>query len=105
MDEEHQPKTATPAETPKDLVARITDNSTAHRFELSVDGQVSFLNYTRTADTLVLVHTEVPPSLRGRRIGESLVKGALVFARRGALRVVPLCPFVQAFLVKHPHEE
>jgi predicted GNAT family acetyltransferase len=80
----------------------VNDNRAAHRFELSVDGQVAFLNYDRTADTLVFVHTEVPLALRGRHLGDVLVKAGLDAARREGLRIVAQCPFVKSYLQKHP---
>lgn len=44
----------------------VTDNREAHQFELTVDGQTSVLIYERRPHALALVHTEVPPALRGR---------------------------------------
>jgi predicted GNAT family acetyltransferase len=84
------------------MVEGVTDNPASRRFELAIDGEVAFLQYERKPDRLVFVHTEVPPAFRGRGIGERLVKGALDAARREGLRVVPLCPFVKAYLRKHP---
>jgi predicted GNAT family acetyltransferase len=49
-----------------------------------------------------LVHTEVPPALRGRHLGDTLVKAAFDHARAERLRVVAVCPFVRAYLRKHP---
>jgi hypothetical protein len=50
---------------------------------------------------MVLVHTEVPPSLRGHHVGERLVKAGLDAARTERLRVVAVCPFVRAYLRRH----
>jgi uncharacterized protein len=80
----------------------VSDNRAAHRFELAVDGQVAFLNYERTPDSLVFVHTEVPLALRGRHLGDVLVKAGLDAARREGLRIVAECPFVRSYLKKHP---
>ena len=80
----------------------LRDNADAERFEAAVDGQVAILVYERKPDALVLIHTEVPTSLRGRGIGEALVKFALAAAKGEGRRVVPLCPFVRAYLQKHP---
>jgi uncharacterized protein len=80
----------------------VTDNRATHRFELVTGGEVAFLDYERTAHTLVFLHTEVPPALRGRGIGTALVKAGLEAARREGLRIVPVCAFVKAFLRKHP---
>ena len=81
---------------------RVTDNRTLRRFELVTGGEVAFLNYERRAHTLVLVHTEVPPAFRGRGIGGALVKAGLEAARHEGLRIIPVCPFVKAYLRKHP---
>jgi predicted GNAT family acetyltransferase len=48
------------------------------------------------------VHTEVPEELRGRRVGDTLVKAALEAGRAAGLRIVAVCPFVRAYLRKHP---
>src|SRR5438445_6379068 len=55
----------------------VTDNREASRFELVVDDQTAFLTYERTSKSLVLVHTEVPPPLRGRHLADALAKAAL----------------------------
>lgn len=81
---------------------QVVDNLAAERFELQVDGQTAFLKYERANGALALIHTEVPEALRGRHIGERLVKGALDAARAEGSRVVPICPFVRAYLRKHP---
>jgi uncharacterized protein len=80
----------------------VRDNRQASRFELTVGGATSFLVYERAADRLVLIHTEVPEELRGHHLGEQLVVAALDTARREHLRVVAVCPFVRAYLRKHP---
>jgi predicted GNAT family acetyltransferase len=81
---------------------RVADNREGRRFELVIDGQTAVLTYERKGDALVFVHTEVPPALRGRGIGKALVKAGLEAARREGLRIVALCPFVKAYLQKHP---
>jgi predicted GNAT family acetyltransferase len=84
------------------LAAKVVDHKAAHQFELVVDGQTSVLTYQRKDDTLVLVHTEVPPSLRGRHIADTLAKAALDAADAQGVRAVPVCPFVKAYLKRHP---
>ena len=82
-------------------VVPVRDNRAAHRFELEVEGQPGVLTYRRNADTLVLLHTEVAPPIRGRHLGDALVKAGLDAARAEGLRIVAVCPFVQAYLRKH----
>jgi len=84
------------------VVPSVTDNRDAHRFELTIDGQTAFLVYERTSSVLRLIHTEVPLPLRHRHLGDALVVAALDQARVEGLRVVAVCPFVQAYLRKHP---
>mgnify|MGYP003693616939 CR=1 FL=1 len=57
------------------------DNRAESRLELTRDGQTAILVYERTAKSFVLVHTEVPPALRGHRLGEALVKAGVEAAR------------------------
>ena len=84
------------------MTAAVIDNSALSRFELPIDGQTAFLDYQRTPDSLRLVHTEVPEALRGRGYGETLVKEAIARGRAEGLRIVAVCPFVRAYLRKHP---
>ena len=51
---------------------------------------------------ITFVHTEVPPELGGKGIGSKLVRGALDQVRARKLRVVAQCPFVKAYIEKHP---
>ena len=83
----------------------VTDNREASQFELVLDGQTAVLTYERTATSLVLVHTEVPPSLRGRHLADALAKAAVDAAHAEGLQIVVVCPFVKAYLRKHPNRD
>ena len=83
----------------------VTDNRAASQFELVVDGQTAVLTYERTPTSLVLVHTEVPPPLRGRHLADALAKAAIDAAHAEGLQFVPVCPFVKAYSRKHPHHD
>jgi uncharacterized protein len=80
----------------------VRDNTERHRFELDADGNVAFSNYTRSGNLLTIMHTEVPPALNDKGIGSALVRGLLDIARAQGLKVRPLCPFVSAYIGKHP---
>lgn len=84
------------------MTSNVVDNTTHSRFELTVDGQTAVLVYERTPDALRLIHTEVPTALRGRGLAEQLVKAALERGRADGLRIVAICPYVRAYLRKHP---
>lgn len=81
---------------------RVTHNEVKGQFEIKLEKEPAILQYHRTGDTLRLIHTEVPPAMRGRGLGNELVRGALDFAHFNQLKVDPVCPFVKAYLHKHP---
>ena len=88
-------------ETPLVAANDVSDDAERHRFELTVDGHVAYLQYERTNETLTLVHTEVPPEIRGRHLGDRLVEAALADARSRGLRLIAVCPFVRTYLRRH----
>ncbi|HEX7775877.1 MAG TPA: GNAT family N-acetyltransferase, partial [Parvibaculum sp.] len=46
--------------------------------------------------------TVVPEELGGKGVGSRLAKGALDAVRAEGLKVVPQCPFIAAYIKKHP---
>jgi uncharacterized protein len=80
----------------------VRDNAARSRFELDADGATAFLNYRLTGNVITLNHTETPVGARGRGIASRLVDGVLQEARMRGLKIVPRCPFVTAYLTKHP---
>ena len=80
----------------------VTHNEAQGQFEIALGGEKAILQYRRTANTISLIHTEVPKASRGNGLGEQLVRGALDYAQFNQLKVVPVCPFVKAYLEKHP---
>ena len=74
-----------------------------HRYELrSGDEVVGFVAYRLRDGVITLVHTEVDPAHSGQGHAATLVRGALDDARERGLRVVPSCPYVAAYIRKHP---
>jgi uncharacterized protein len=80
----------------------VRDNQDRHRFELDAEGHVAFSNYRREGNILTVLHTEVPAALNGRGIGSALARGLLDIARAQGLKIRPLCPFVAAYIARHP---
>jgi predicted GNAT family acetyltransferase len=52
--------------------------------------------------TLDLQHTVVPPEARGGGVASALVAAAVAHARAEGLTLVPTCPYVAAWLGRHP---
>lgn len=83
-------------------MSHVRQNPALSRFELDADGHTAFASYKLSDGVLLMTHTETPPALRGRGIGERLVLGALGQARQQGLKVNPLCSFVRFVISKHP---
>lgn len=81
---------------------QVTDNTQQSRFELAVDGDTAILQYMERNGALYLTHTEVPEQLEGRGIGSRIVKHALEQAKSRGMKVAPWCPFVRAYIERHP---
>ena len=76
------------------------------RFTLPLGDALAILDYDRVdASTLDYRHTFVPPPMRGRGAASALAAYALRYARDENLRVIPSCPFVAAFVRRHPEHE
>jgi uncharacterized protein len=84
----------------------IADQPHRDRYEIEMDGErVGLLSY-RLADRVITHrHTEIDPSVGGRGLGSALARFALDDARTRGLTVIPRCPFVAAFIVRHPEYE
>ena len=80
----------------------VSHNEAQGQFEIALGDEKAVLQYHRTEHSITLVHTGVPQTSRGRGLGSQLIRAALDFAHFNQLKVVPVCPFVKAYLQKHP---
>ncbi len=81
----------------------LTKNESTRRFELTVDDKPAFIVYEPLGDSvLALTHTEVDPALEGKGVGSKLVEETLQYIDNQGMRIVPTCPFVSAYIKRHP---
>ena len=80
----------------------VGNNPARNRFELDADGRVAVAYYRLSPGVITFTHTEVPAELSRRGIGSSLARGALDQVRAQGLKVIAQCPFIGAFISKHP---
>jgi predicted GNAT family acetyltransferase len=85
-----------------DAMERLTDNKAEAEFELIVSGQRAVAAYQLEGDTIVFTHTIVPRAIAGRGVASKLIRAALDSARDRGLKVISQCPFVTAYIEKHP---
>ncbi len=84
----------------------MRDNPEKHRFEVDLgDDSLALAEYNLIHGKIVFTHTEVPRTHEGEGIGSALVRFALAAARERGLQVVPICPFVAAYIKKHVEEQ
>ena len=63
---------------------------------------VGFADYQRSGDVVVLPHTEVDPAVEGQGVGSALARTALDAIRESGATVDPKCPFIAAYIERHP---
>jgi uncharacterized protein len=84
----------------------VLDVPERSRFEIHLDGRLAGFAQYRTKDPTLIVftHTEIDDAFEGRGLGSALVRTALDTARDRGLSVRPDCPFVRAYIARHPDE-
>lgn len=79
------------------------EGPTKGRYRLVIDGVEAEMTYSRVGKRQIIIdHTEVPDALRGRKVGERLVRQAVEDARQDNVVIIPLCPFAKAMIGRHP---
>jgi len=83
----------------------VTHNAAQHRFETTVEGHVSVVDYRMAGKVMRITHTGVDPAVEGRGIASALVAAALAHARVQGLNVDPQCPYARAYMERHPETQ
>jgi hypothetical protein len=71
-------------------------------FYVEEDGEIEaeMIYNTLSENKMIIEHTEVGESLRGKNIGIELVHAAVEYARHHGMKIIPLCPFAKKVLEK-----
>lgn len=81
----------------------VSHNPTQRRFEVATEGLLAIAEYKMTSPSVMrLTHTEVPQALEGRGIAGALARFAMAHAREHQLKIDPQCPYMRAYMEKHP---
>jgi len=81
----------------------ITNNTEAQRFEAQLGDDRAVAEYHLKNNIIIFTHTEVPEVMEGKGVAGRLIRTALDASRAEHYEVVPLCPFVAAYIKRH-HE-
>jgi uncharacterized protein len=72
-------------------------------YELTTDGVAAGHAYFEVhGHTVVFTHTEVDPAYEGHGLGGQLARAALDDVRARGEHVIARCPFIKAWIEKHP---
>ena len=84
------------------LQLMLVKNEAAKQFEMEVDGQTAVIIYEEQHFTISLLHTEVPEVLEGKGVATAIIEKTLAYLEKNHFRLIPLCPFVVAYIKRHP---
>jgi predicted GNAT family acetyltransferase len=85
----------------------VVDVPNEYRYEVRIGGQLvglaEYVDHTSpTGERRIFTHTETDPSLQGKGIASTLIREALADTTQKGITIVPTCPFVVAWVRKHP---
>ena len=84
------------------MKTEVVDRPEAHRYEVLADGEAAgFVEYQLGPGEIMFIHTEIDEAYEGKGLGSVLVRHVLDDARERGLAVLPLCPFVRAWISRH----
>ncbi len=67
-----------------------------------MDGELCVLDYRIDGQVITMNRVFVPPPVEGRGIAGRLTRHALDAAREAGHKVIPRCPYVAAWIERHP---
>ena len=73
-------------------------------FFVEIEGKIlAEMTFSKAGpERIIIDHTEVGDELRGQGVGLKLVEFAVNFVRERNIKMLPLCPFTKATLLRHP---
>nr|WP_042193469.1 GNAT family N-acetyltransferase [Kibdelosporangium sp. MJ126-NF4] len=85
-----------------DETTEVVRNADKSRYEVFHAGELAgFAAYTEQGDQVVFTHTEIDDAFAGKGLGKVLATGALDAVVGSGKVIVPVCPFIAAFVRKN----
>jgi hypothetical protein len=82
----------------------LDEKGHGHFYILEGEEQIAEMEVSVSKDNLTAYHTEVVPAAEGKGFAKKLLASMVDYARKNALQVTPLCPYVHAQFKRHPDE-
>lgn len=82
--------------------AKIEHNKERRQYRLEVaPNEWASVDYQVKGDTLHLVHSEVPASMRGKGVGSQLMEAVLHAIESEGKKVKPVCSYIRLYMQRH----
>ncbi|MBS1645907.1 MAG: N-acetyltransferase [Bacteroidetes bacterium] len=81
---------------------QIKNNEQAAQFEYIENGEMAKLEYAIHNNSIALMHTLVPESMKGKGIASLLAAKAFAYAQETNKKVKAYCPFIVTYVKRHP---
>jgi uncharacterized protein len=88
----------------EEIKLELNENKRGNFFVMDGTEQLGEMEISIKGNNLTVYHTGVSPKAEGRGLAKKLLATMVDYARRNALKVIPLCPFVHAQFKRHPEE-
>jgi uncharacterized protein len=86
-----------------EIDVEVSDNRPLNRYEARIGKVVAgFAVYRIEGDRTVFTHTVVGDDWEGHGVGSSLARYALDDVVAAGRAITPICPFIRAYITKHP---
>jgi uncharacterized protein len=88
----------------EEIKLELNENKRGNFFVMDGAEQLGEMEISIKGNNLTVYHTGVSPKAEGRGLAKKLLATMVDYARRNALKVIPLCPFVHAQFKRRPEE-
>lgn len=85
--------------------SEIRMNETTHRFELTYNDDIAYIDYRWYNKTLILLYIFVPVQFRGKSLSTKLIEYALHYARENGVKIKVFCPYISKYIRMHPQHQ
>lgn len=76
----------------------LRNDTARNRYEMEEQGHVSYADYRRDGDTLLIMYVFAPPELRGTGAAGRLMTAVAEEARREGWKITPICGYAASWL-------